>query len=479
MLFVVFATANAAGYRFGVSDQAFYIPAVLKAIDPASFPRDTSLIDAQGRLMVFDTVIAHVVRWTGLPLDWLFFAGYVMALLLIWWALVLIGRRMYRSQWATVALIAAITLRHHIPRTSANTFEGYFHPRMLAFAFGLLAIAAVLRRRSWAAVGLVAAAAIVHVTTAVWFAVLIGVALARLDPVMRRLGIAAAVGVVALGAWALTSGPLHASMVTMDATWLDALRDKESLFPLQDWHVWTWVANLGLLAVVIAAVMRRTPASPTCREDYALMWGAIALTAVFLVTLPASAMRNAFAVQLQISRVFWLIDSVATIYAIAALERHARTLAIVLIAFAVGRGVYIINVEHAERGLFAVHLEETPWNDAMRWLARQPIGVGVLADPGHAWRYGTSVRVSAGRDVYLEEVKDAAIAMYSRDVAMRVLERTRALGDFSTLTPQHAEELAASYALDFLVADRTLPLPVAYRNTRFTVYRLRGDGKLE
>ena len=32
-----------------------------------------------------------------------------------------------------VALGAAFTLRHRIPETSANSFEPYFHPRMLAF----------------------------------------------------------------------------------------------------------------------------------------------------------------------------------------------------------------------------------------------------------------------------------------------------------------------------------------------------------
>ena len=35
-LFVVLATANAGGYRYGASDQAFYIPAVMRALEPGS-----------------------------------------------------------------------------------------------------------------------------------------------------------------------------------------------------------------------------------------------------------------------------------------------------------------------------------------------------------------------------------------------------------------------------------------------------------
>ena len=39
-LFVVLATLNSAGYRYGASDQALYIPAVLRHLDPALFPQD-------------------------------------------------------------------------------------------------------------------------------------------------------------------------------------------------------------------------------------------------------------------------------------------------------------------------------------------------------------------------------------------------------------------------------------------------------
>jgi len=43
--FVLLCTMNAAGYRYGASDQALYIPAVLRHVDPALFPRDARLID--------------------------------------------------------------------------------------------------------------------------------------------------------------------------------------------------------------------------------------------------------------------------------------------------------------------------------------------------------------------------------------------------------------------------------------------------
>ena len=462
------ATANGAGYRYGVSDQAFYIPVVVRALQPAAFPRDAPLIDSQGRLMLSDEIIAGIVRVTGIPLEYLFLAAYLLSLLLIWLAVTAIGRRLFASPWLTVAFAAAITLRHRIPRTTANSFEPYFHPRMLAFGIGALAVAAVLRRKFWPAVVLVAVSGLIHVTTGLWFAVMLGVAMAYLDPGLRRLAIAGAAAAAAFIVWAGIAGPLRGSFVTMDPTWLEAVAGKD-LFAAE-WPIWAWASNLGLLVIAWAAYRWRENRP----ELGAVVWGAAALVGVFLVTFPLVRAKLALPVQLQISRVFWLVDFVALICLIGLVrqERTAKAVAATLVAVALARGVYVMAVEHPERSLFAVHLPASDWDDAMRWIRAQPIGAHVLADPGHAWKYGTSVRVAAQHDVFLEEVKDSAVAIYSRDVAVRFLERVRASLDFNQMTADRARDLATRYDLDYLVMEKDLPLPVAYRNARFKVYEL-------
>jgi len=512
---VLLATANGAGYRYGVSDQAFYIPVVVRSLDPALFPRDGPLIDAQGRLMAVDEILAGLARGTGLSLDVLFLIGYVASLGLIWAGLVLIGTRVYRNPWAVAALGAAFTMRHRIPRTSVNSLEPYFNPRVLVFGLGTLAVAAVLRRRAWLAIALVAAGAVVHVTTALWFAVLLGVALAVLDARLRRLAIAGGVVAAVVLVAAVGVGPLRGTLATMDDIWLQAVASKDSLFAT-DWPFWAWAANLGFLGLLWWAHVARAHRDEATAEDAALVWGATALVALFLVTLPLVAAGLSLAVQFQISRVFWLVDFLALVYGIAAVAdsrtvppslasgelwrgraeasakaekvraatptqthagraltaRRSAMLAVVLVALSTGRGTYVMLVERPDRALFEVQLPDSPWEDAMRWMARQPPDEHVLADPGHAWKYGTSVRVSAERDVLLEEVKDSALAIYSRDVAVRVVERTEALGDFASLTAERARDLARRFDLDYLVTEADLALPVAYRNSQFRIYSL-------
>ena len=69
---------------------------------PAAFPRDAALIDAQGRLMLVDEALAGWSRATGLSLERVFLAGYLLV------AGARLGRpgadrhaRVSRSPWAT------------------------------------------------------------------------------------------------------------------------------------------------------------------------------------------------------------------------------------------------------------------------------------------------------------------------------------------------------------------------------------------
>ena len=137
VLFVVLATANSGGYRYGVSDQAFYQPAIAMSVDPALFPRDRVVLLPQMRLWVGDTLIAAVARASGVALPSLFVTIYLMTLLALFVGALAMARGLGASWWTVAALLVLLTLRHRIAKTGANSLEGYMHPRMLAFAVGL------------------------------------------------------------------------------------------------------------------------------------------------------------------------------------------------------------------------------------------------------------------------------------------------------------------------------------------------------
>ena len=478
-LFCLLVLLNVGGYRYGASDQAFYIPALLLHIDPNLFPRDAGLLAAQDRLLLFDDAFGLLTRLTGWSIPNVFATAYLAGLLLFFGASVMIGAALYRSPWTIAALVAALTLRHRITATAVNTLEAYLHPRMLAFAVGLAAIAALLRGRTRAALLLAVLAAFCHPTTALWWIISIGVAVAICDRQLRRRLVVLA-PVMLAGAAALLAGPFRDQLRVMDAPWLNLLASRDYLFP-HAWPLSAWAVNLGYTAIIAAGYRLRRRAGVTTPEETGLIAGCAVLFLIFCASVPLTTMRLALVVQLQANRVFWMLDLMASIYAIWMLAEGSWTrtavvrpviVAAVLTTAATARGAYVMFVEHAGRPIVRTGLPDDDWRRAMDWIAETPIDAHVLADPGHAWRYGSSVRVAGRRDVYLEEVKDVAIAMYSRPVAQRVLHRIRDLPEFSSLSAAEARRLASVYDLDYLVTERAIDLPRVFASGRFSVYAL-------
>jgi hypothetical protein len=480
-LFLLLATANAGGYRYGVSDQAFYAAAVLKARTPALFPHDTPLIETQTKLQVFDRLLGWTSRVTGIGLPALFLVLQIVTLLALAAAAVAFGRSLGLSAWACAVFLALLTLRHHITKTGANTLEGYMHPRILAFAIGLAAAAAILRRRVALAFAAVALAVVVHPPTGFWFAIAVGVTAFVDRPAVRVPLLAVAALGAALAVWAVVAGPLAGRLVTMDAPWLAVLADRDYLFSSR-WPLYAWAINLAYLVVIVLAYRARRNRGSAVPAESALVAGWAALVVVFLISVPFQAHGLALAIQMQVNRIFWLLDVATTAYIAwwllagplgTAQSRRVAVLATVLLLSA-ARGAYVLHAA-GDRSLVEVALPASPWTDTMSWIERQPGAWNVLADPGHAWKYGSSVRVAAARDTVLEAGKDPALAIYGRDLAMRVAEREQILSAFDHFTTADARRAAVRFSADVLVAanTQTFDLPVLYRNEGFTVYDLR------
>ena len=480
--FILLATMNSAGYRYGASDQAFYIPAILRHLEPAAFPRDAVLIDSQARLTTIDELAAGAVRTTGLSLQHLFVVLYLVTLALLLAGATQIGARLFRTRWTVVAIGAALTLRHAVAKTGANTLEGYFHPRQLAFALGLVAVAAFLGRRDRLAIGFVLGGAALHPTTALWFAVWLGVAFWFARPEWRKAMAAVTLVLAAAGTAAMFRGPLAGHLGPMDAEWLAVIADRDYLFPLA-WPLNVWFTNLITVPILVACWRARRRAQVTVPRETPVVVGALALVVVFFCWLPFNAIHSALAVELQVTRIFWMLDVLATIYFVGWLcegtraaksaPRRAAVVAGVLIAVSLARGAYSCFVQFPDRPIFAVDIQHADWRDAMAWARSTEPGSGWLADPVHAAKYGSSVRAAGHRDVLLEQLKDRAIAMYDRDVAMRIADRQRALAVLAWDTPDGARALARRFGLDYLVIDRELELPLMHRSGSLFIYRIR------
>lgn len=476
--FLLLATLNSGGYRYGASDQAFYLPAIFLHLDQELFPRDAAVLTAQTGLTLVDDIIGSIVRVTGVAVPALFAILYGVSLLLLAWGAWRIGGSLYQRSWTMVALLAALTLRHAIARSGTNTLEGYFHPRVLAFGIGTLAVSAFLRGRVAIPLALVALAAAVHPTTALWFLVWLASAAVIARPALRPYLLAGASLSALAGVWALTSGPLAGRLSIMDPEWRRMLATKDYLFPLE-WPPYAWVLNVGYLPLIAWIHRVRSRAGLVRPFERALVLGSAALAVIFAGALVLHGIGVVLAIQLQPARLFWMFDFLATIYAVWAIAEGGvfrvgtapRLAALVLIAFSTARGLYVL--ADADRRPFQLTIPDDDWGRVMAFARTTDTGSGWLADPMHAVRYGTSVRVGGRRDVLVEAVKDAAIGMYDRDIAVRTAERLGAVPDFLAVTAGDATRIGRHYDLDFMITEQQLDLPLAFESGALRVYRLK------
>jgi len=144
------------GYHPGLEDDAFYLAAIKQRLNPALFPHDADFFRLQFQATLFDRLIAGSVRLTHIPLEWAVLLWQFAAVLAILAACWRIAR-----QWAGVALVAAL-LSIPVAGTGISLVDQHLHPRALATAGVLWAVAMTLERRFVLAGLLLAGAASVH-----------------------------------------------------------------------------------------------------------------------------------------------------------------------------------------------------------------------------------------------------------------------------------------------------------------------------
>jgi hypothetical protein len=156
------------GYHPGLEDDAFYLAAIKRNLNPSLFPHDADFFRLQFQATIFDKLIALSVRLAHLPLAWTVLLWQTSAIFLVLLGCWRISRRCFTqpaAQWASVTTVAVL-LSLPLPGVAILLADQYLHPRNLATAAILAAIVAVIDRRFWLATIFLAIAFSIHVIMA-------------------------------------------------------------------------------------------------------------------------------------------------------------------------------------------------------------------------------------------------------------------------------------------------------------------------
>lgn len=467
LLWLLLLTAAAIlihGYHVGVEDQAIYLPAIKKNLDPGLYPHDASFFLAQAGPTLFDELVAGTVRWSGLPLEWALLAWHVISVFLI-----LLGARQLTlrlfpdtvAQWAGVAM-TTVMLGLPVAGTRLHITAEYLHPRNLATAALLFALVAVLDGR---------------VTAIAWMAVM-----AVLHPQMAVFGVYHLV-FQAMGL--PQNGKVLAALPPIDSAgeaWREVMSSRQHHFPLR-WHWYeqlgavapplllAWFARLGrkLDAPLLAHVSGRSALSGSLAVA-----GAVVITVVpgFERLIPVQSMRSLHFVYILL---FLLGGGLLGQFV---LRNRLRWILLFVPLVAV--------MAYAGKQLYPAspHIEwpgaapRAAWLQAFDWVRQNTPRDALFAlDPRYMERPGEDnhgFRAFAERSMLADYFKDRGLSAIFSDQALQADLEVRARQNWRTFGADDFRRLRKAYGATWVIVERpgVAGLPCPYANEKVLVCQI-------
>src|SRR5262245_46787019 len=229
------------GFHYGIEDEAIYLPAIKKYLDPSLYPFDSVFFVPQNNLTLLPVLVGSLAQVTFLPVHWTVFIAHLLSLFLVLAACWRLSRKCFddpKAQWAAVMMVAAL-LTLPVAGTALYIMDQHLHPRSLATAAILWSLSELLERRYHRAGTGLLVASLIH-------------------PIMGGLGVAFAVFLLWPSGKQLLVfclAPLLLLLLPFDlkapsAAWHEAALVSSQMYLLR-WEWYEWIGIFAPLALLI------------------------------------------------------------------------------------------------------------------------------------------------------------------------------------------------------------------------------------
>jgi hypothetical protein len=474
------------GYHPGLEDDAFYLAAIKRNLNPTLFPHDADFFRLQFQATIFDKLIALSVRLTHLPVAWAALLWQFAAIFLLLHGCWRMARRCFdqaSAQWSAVATVAVL-LTLPVSGTAITLADQYLHPRTLATAAILAAIVAVIDRRIWLAGILLAMAFSVHAIMAAFgisFCVFLWWNLRSTSPRIPAMPAAAALFL-----------PLGWIFEPASDAWRQAASTR-SFYHLTSWQWYEW---LGVFApLVLLYFFRRFRQRRTQADDSALLplvtsllYYGIFQTAVGLsIMLPPSLERLRPFEPMRYLHLLYLLFFLIAGGLLGRYLLEGRIYRWLLLFVPLSAGMF-----YAQRQMFPAteHIEwpgatsHNAWLQAFAWIRQNTPQDSLFAlDPHYVSLPGEDYhgfRALAERSVLADYDKDAGMAARVPRLAPRWLKEVTAQTGWQNFQAADFQRLKNQFGVTWVILSRTrdpkdddaLGMTCLYQNRDFQVCRL-------
>lgn len=485
------------GYHPGAEDDAMYLAAVKSAVMPSLYSFDSPFFKFQLRTSVFDVSMAHFVRASGLSVSWSEFLWQFVSILVLLYACWSILSTLFEettARWGGMAMVSAM-LTLPVAGTGLYLADQYLHPRNLATALILLAVARILANRGWQALPLLLASLVLHPLMGVFgisfCSVLILTRSARardeLSPSPSRLwphrSPAGGTTVAALTpfGWILQKPP---------QAFLTALQTRHC-YRLFDWTWYEWLGALGPLIIFwgIARLAAKQGQHPVSRFSTAvLLYSVFHLIFAIAILAPRPLTSLCTLEPMRFLQLVYIFMALTTGAYLGKYFLQTRAIRWVLFLLVVNGGMFI-----PQRRLFASteHIEipgmrsHNPWLQAFAWIRENtPQNAYFAVDPDymsapeedyHGFRALTERSVLADND------KDTAAVTKAADLAPRWQREIRAQAGWRHFQLADFERLKTAFGTDWVLVSYPQPagLLCPWHNNLLAVCTIPSDLRRE
>jgi hypothetical protein len=467
------------GYHFGLEDQDVYVTAIKKLVAPGLYPHNAQFFILPMRTMgtQFDRIFAFFVHYAGLSVASSVFLGYLLSNVLIFlglWQIAQLCLPSAAARWSAMLMVASL-LTLPVAGTALYLVDQYLHPRALATAGLLLAIAAALQKR-WLRMALcLVFAFLMHPLMTVFGVSFLFFLCVR---VPRRLGTFAGVALPFLS--------------PLPPAWYHAVRVRTFYFLWQ----WKWYELLGAAGPFVLlwfyhrlAKQRGLPLlARLCSRLIA--FGLFQFALALALTLPPPLLRLACYEPMRWLHLFYLIFVFITGALIGEylLRRSAWRWLVLFLPIAGGmflaQRALFPNSSHLELGLGDASRSRNEWVRAYDWIRRNtPTDAYFVMSPRYMREPGQEYhgfRVLAERSMLADDGKDAGEAAVFPQLLPTWEEQVRPRRRWRYFMKSDLQGLSRSFGVDWAIVTENAKHPLSpelagscrYRSPHLCVLRI-------
>jgi hypothetical protein len=468
----------AMGYHPGLEDDAVYLTAVKADLNPALFPHNAEFFRLQMEATIFDGSMAHFVQWTRIPLAWSALFWQFTALFLTLWACRRIAEQIFperAAQWAAMAMVAAMfTLP--VAGTALSIADQHLHPRNLATALILMAIAQILAGKRRFAVPVLLLALLLHpIMAALGISFCVFLSLALLEPTPFRLP--------ALQRSLASAVPLGWIFGAPTPTWRAALNTRAFYFL----NRWAWYEWLGALAPMVLFWLLYRMAQKRGEDRLARFALAVLAYSVFqqvvaiVMLTPESLVRLTPLQPMRYLHLVYIFLCLAGGGLLGRLLLKTRVWRWAIYLSVLNGSMFLVQWTTVDEG---AHVElpfmesGNPWRQAFNWVrlntpedAYFALDPRYMAAPGEGYR---SFRALAERSQLADGIKDTAVVTQVPSLATDWNQQQQAEAGWQDFRLADFQQLKAKFGVDWVLVNYPQPvgLPCPWHNEKLAACRI-------